>query len=437
MAKIAKVQEVALTKLKPYEKNAKIHGQEQVEKLKASIEEFGFLTPCLIDADFNLIAGHGRVMAAKQLGMEKVPCVFIEGLSEAQRRAYILADNRLGELGTWDMDLVTDELFFLDDEDFVVELTGFDLPEGSATWFEDRERYDTSREEGNEEYNDFLDKFELKKTTDDCYTPDMIYEAVADWVAKEYKVKRNCFVRPFYPNGDYQNEKYKKTDIVVDNPPFSILSEILNFYVENDIRFFLFAPTLTLFSGRGLEICYLPVGVSITYENGAKVNTSFITNMEEGLRIRTAPDLFKILKDADQISRQETKESLPNYEYPPELITAAAVSRYSVHGVEFMVGSNECYRVSDLDEMKKINKAIYGGGFLLGEEAAKRNMAAKKAQIENVKKEEEERLRAISTSNIDMTVSSEGVIVFQLSEREKEIVRSLGNIYQEKGGVNK
>ncbi len=99
MAKIAKVQEVTTTKLVPYEKNAKIHGQGQIEKLKASIQEFGFLTPCLIDKDFNIIAGHGRVMAAKELGIEKVPCVFIEGLTEAQRKAYILADNKLGELG--------------------------------------------------------------------------------------------------------------------------------------------------------------------------------------------------------------------------------------------------------------------------------------------------------------------------------------------------
>lgn len=128
MGKIADVQEVTLRDLVPYEKNAKIHGAGQIEKLKASIEEFGFLTPCLIDRDYNIIAGHGRVMAAKELGMESVPCVFIEGLTEAQRRAYILADNRLGELGEWDMDLVFSELEELKDMDFDIELTGFELP---------------------------------------------------------------------------------------------------------------------------------------------------------------------------------------------------------------------------------------------------------------------------------------------------------------------
>lgn len=129
MGKIAKVQEVPVSRLKPYEKNAKIHGTNQIEKLKASIEEFGFLTPCLIDEEYNLIAGHGRVMAAKDLGMESVPCVFVEGLTEAQRKAYILADNRLGELGEWDMELVISELEDLKAMDFDIELTGFELPD--------------------------------------------------------------------------------------------------------------------------------------------------------------------------------------------------------------------------------------------------------------------------------------------------------------------
>ena len=127
MAKIADVQEVSLEKLRPYERNAKKHGVGQIEKLKASIMEFGFLTPCLIDSDYNLIAGHGRVMAAKELGIPSVPCVFIEGLTEEQRRAYILADNRLSELGEWDMELVMGELAELDELGFDTELTGFDF----------------------------------------------------------------------------------------------------------------------------------------------------------------------------------------------------------------------------------------------------------------------------------------------------------------------
>ena len=127
MAKIAEVQEVAVSLLKPYENNAKIHGADQIRKLKASIKEFGFLTPCLIDRNYNLIAGHGRVMAASEMGMATVPCVFIEGLTEAQRRAYILADNKLGELGEWDINLLNSELKSLMSSGFNVEVTGFSI----------------------------------------------------------------------------------------------------------------------------------------------------------------------------------------------------------------------------------------------------------------------------------------------------------------------
>lgn len=125
MGNIKELQTVKIEKLKPYKNNAKIHGKKQVKKLQKSISEFGFLTPCLIDQDYNLIAGHGRVEAAKGLGIKEVPCIFIENLNETQRRAYILADNRLGELGEWDMDLVSQELQTLSDSGFNLELTGF------------------------------------------------------------------------------------------------------------------------------------------------------------------------------------------------------------------------------------------------------------------------------------------------------------------------
>lgn len=127
MAKTTKMVEVAVSDLKPYEKNAKKHGEDQIELLKKSISEFGFLSPCLIDNDYNLIAGHGRVEACKQMGIEKIPCIFVEGLTDEQRRAYIIADNRLTELGDWDMELVHSELEELSKLDFDVSVTGFDF----------------------------------------------------------------------------------------------------------------------------------------------------------------------------------------------------------------------------------------------------------------------------------------------------------------------
>ena len=126
MGKAVELREVEIAALKPYERNAKQHSKEQVEKISRSIQELGFVSPCLIDKEMNVIAGHGRIMAAKAVGMEKVPCVFIEGLTEAQRRAYIIADNRLTELGEWDMDILQQELADLADFDFDISVTGFD-----------------------------------------------------------------------------------------------------------------------------------------------------------------------------------------------------------------------------------------------------------------------------------------------------------------------
>lgn len=129
MGEIKKIQTVVVDKLIPYINNAKKHSDDQVTRLASSIREFGFVNPILIDKDFNVIAGHGRLMAAKRLNMSKVPCLFVEGLSEAQRKAYILADNRLGELAEWDDELITSELEALLDLDFDIDLTGFELPE--------------------------------------------------------------------------------------------------------------------------------------------------------------------------------------------------------------------------------------------------------------------------------------------------------------------
>lgn len=212
MGKIADVQEVTLTKLVPYVNNAKIHSEEQVTMIASSIREFGFLSPVLIDRDFNIIAGHGRVMAAKKLNMDAVQCVFVEGLTEAQRKAYILADNRLSDLGTWDMEIAAGEFEELRELNFDLSLTGFSFPDlgDTSDWFADHERNDTSRQEGNEEYNEFLDKFEQAKTTDDCYTPDGVFEAVAEWVAKEYKLDKKKFIRPFYPGGGLSKRKILK-----------------------------------------------------------------------------------------------------------------------------------------------------------------------------------------------------------------------------------
>ena len=131
MGKITAKKELYVDRLVPYARNAKQHGPEQVRKIAESIREFGFINPVLVDSENNIIAGHGRVLAAQELGMEKIPCIVIDGLTDEQRRAYILADNRLAELANWDMDLVEEELQKLESEGFNIELTGFEWDEAA------------------------------------------------------------------------------------------------------------------------------------------------------------------------------------------------------------------------------------------------------------------------------------------------------------------
>ena len=116
---------VPIDDLIPYANNAKIHSKDQIAKLRGSLREFGFVTPVLIDFDNNIIAGHGRVLAAREEGMDQVPCVMVSNLTEAQRKAYILADNRMSELAGWDLEKLDIEVQGLKDMAFDVDMIGF------------------------------------------------------------------------------------------------------------------------------------------------------------------------------------------------------------------------------------------------------------------------------------------------------------------------
>jgi len=113
----------------PYARNARTHSDEQVDKIAASIKEFGFLNPVIVDGENGIIAGHGRIMAAKKLGLDEVPTVEAAHLTDAQKRAYILADNRLALDAGWDDELLRLEFADLTDEGFDLALTGFDSSE--------------------------------------------------------------------------------------------------------------------------------------------------------------------------------------------------------------------------------------------------------------------------------------------------------------------
>lgn len=209
----------------------------------------------------------------------------------------------------------------------------------------------------------------------------------------------------FGPGGDYKDEAYPEGCTVVDNPPFSILAEIQKFYLDRNIKFFLFAPELTAFSGKEtvMRVNHIFADCGVTYQNGAKVRTAFVTNLSDGIVAETAPDLaIMVQKEMDRLARTKKKE-LPKYDYPDEIITAAMLGKYAKRGVTFRIRAEDCTRVSALDEQRKHGKAIFGGGLLLSERAARERRTSGATEEEKT-----------------------GARKWQLSEREKEIVKGLG-----------
>ena len=119
-------EKVNIDRLVPYARNARTHSKEQILQLRASLREFGFVNPVIVDKDLNIIAGHGRIIAAKEEGISEVPCVFAEHLTDAQKRAYIIADNRLALNAGWDAEMLSVEISDLQGADFDISLLGFD-----------------------------------------------------------------------------------------------------------------------------------------------------------------------------------------------------------------------------------------------------------------------------------------------------------------------
>lgn len=245
---------------------------------------------------------------------------------------------------------------------------------------------------GKDDYGEFTDKFKPKLTTDDCYTPVEVYEAVLGWLREKVDLSGANIVRPFWPGCDYEAYDYKEDDVVVDNPPFSILAGILRFYQGRGIRFFLFGPQLTLFSTTS-SLTYIPCACPVEYANGAKVNTGFISNLFGDVFAMSAPDLRKRIKEA----QKKASVSLPRYEYPPEVLTSSMLGYLSTHGVEFTVMRDEVSpsKLSALASQREVGKCIFGHGWLISEKKA----AEKKA--------------------------AENVIVWELSDVERESVRRI------------
>ena len=258
------------------------------------------------------------------------------------------------------------------------------------------------------EYKNFVEKFKPKKTTDDCYTPERVFNAVLSWVISEYGIDQEKIVRPFWPGADYLDIDYPDGCTVVDNPPFSIIAQICKNYLAAGIKFFLFAPYLTNLSTYYPGLCHIITDAKITYENGAKVNTAFLTNLDSCI-MRTAPELAAAIMKAN---KDPAAKPLPVYKYPDNVVTATRLGGLSRYGVECKLYPEECYFVRGLDDQKAHKKTLFGAGYLVSEKAAQRVLDAEQKAAAN---------KAAAAGLCD----DGPVKVWVLSDRERAWVESL------------
>lgn len=182
-----------------------------------------------------------------------------------------------------------------------------------------------------EDYEGFVEKFKPKKTTDDCYTHPEVYDVVLDFVDKEVEpIAGRRVMRPFYPGGDYQAEDYTGA-VVVDNPPFSILKQIVDWYCRKDIKFYLFCNHLTAFGLlRGQDrVKIILADTAVVYANGAEVGTSFVTNMGDlSIIVEVRGDLRRKLKEVQKTIAG--KKQCRKVVYPDAIVSAALMGKFCV-----------------------------------------------------------------------------------------------------------
>lgn len=200
------MQLVAVSKLIPYVNNARTHSAEQVMKLRSSLREFGFINPVIIDREYNVIAGHGRIMAAKEEGITEVPCVFVDYLTEAQKKAYILADNRMAMDAGWDEELLRIEIESLKDMDFNVGLTGFSEDELAELYGEDKQ---SEVEDDDYDLSDALEKAAFVQRGD-------------IWTVGRHRLM--CGDATLSEDVDALMEG-KKANLVITDPPYNVAFE--------------------------------------------------------------------------------------------------------------------------------------------------------------------------------------------------------------------
>lgn len=228
-----------------------------------------------------------------------------------------------------------------------------------------------------QDYDAFVEKFKPKLTTDDCYTPAEIYDTVLNFVRRQYNVSPSTpIVRPFWPGGDYESFDYPPDCIVIDNPPFSIYSKIVRHYIARGIRFFLFAPSLTAFV-YDADVTYLITDNEITYANGAKINTAFVTNLMPGVRVWTAPELAREIDITSK--KMRCSKQVRKLCYSRHVTTSALILRIALQKIDYTIKSDQCVYIRKTGEDKH---QIYGSGLLLSNTAVAERQAAERQAAE-------------------------------------------------------
>jgi hypothetical protein len=258
------------------------------------------------------------------------------------------------------------------------------------------------------DHDGFVEKFETKKTTDDCYTPKEVFDIVLNYVNEKCDIQGKRIIRPFFPGGDFESIEYPADCVVIDNPPFSIISKIVRFYIDQNVQFFLFAPHLTLFSSD-VDCTHIVVGGNIIYENGAVVKTSFLSNMFGDVKIVGDSELYEKFRELESSS----KANLPKYTYPANVVTVSSIQWMVEKGVSIQISKKDAAHCRGLASQKTHKKALFGSGFLVSEKAAAEKAAAEKAAAE---KAAAEKAAAEKVNHIE----------WALSEKEWRIIQRLG-----------
>lgn len=259
-----------------------------------------------------------------------------------------------------------------------------------------------------ESYSEFVEKFKPKLTTDECYTPPVVYDAIRDYVNEHiFSLEGHRIVRPFFPGGDFEHFDYQPNDIVLDNPPFSILARIVKFYLSKKIKFWLFAPREALFNYLRFSgvVCYVSC-TQIVYHNGVNVNTSFITNLiDPNIAFIVDGNLRDKIIRIQKEGKQSKTEKRVSYLWDKHIISSSLCGQICKSRITWTVRRQDCVPIDGIGSTK-----IFGRGALLSD----------KATLQRIKKEKEAREEEAREKG-----SYYNPIRIELTDKEKEIIKNL------------